>query len=204
MPSSCRDGGDLCTVVGLLQPAGKTMQLIAISGSLRAASLNTRLIDLIVDTAPDGVRIEKATLHGIPLYDGDLEESAGIPDAVTGLRARIKAADGMIIVTPEYNAAMPGVLKNALDWLTRPGSEMKPTFGHRPTALAGATPGAFGTAFAQAGSLINLRQLGCKLFPDYLRVSKANELLADDGAADEKLRQQVENFVRGFADFTRG
>ncbi len=180
------------------------MNFIAISGSLRAASLNSRLVDLMVELAPDGVQIDKATLHEIPLYNGDVEDEQGIPAAVEALRKRIKAADGMIIVTPEYNAGMPGVLKNALDWLTRPGSEMKPTFGHRPTALAGATPGAFGTAFAQAGSLINLRQLGCKLFPDYLRVSKANELMLDDGAVDDKLRKQVAEFLEGFAGFVRG
>ncbi len=180
------------------------MKFIAISGSLRSASFNSRLIDLMVEVAPEGVEIEKATLHEIPLYDGDVEEKDGIPSGVEALRQRIKASDGMIIVTPEYNAGMPGVLKNALDWLTRPGSEMKPTFGHRPTALAGATPGAFGTAFAQAGSLINLRQLGCQLFPDYLRVSKAGELMPDEGGVDAELRKQVEEFLEGFTRFVRG
>lgn len=180
------------------------MNLIIISGSLRAASLNTRLLDLMMQVAPDGIRIDKATLEGIPLYNGDVEEQHGIPAAVESLRGRIKAADGMIIVTPEYNAAMPGVLKNALDWLTRPGSEMKPTFGHRPTALAGATPGAFGTAFAQAGSLINLRQLGCQLYPDYLRVARADQLMPVGGDVDAKLREQVGAFVEGFVEFVRG
>ena len=180
------------------------MKLIAISGSLRKVSLNTRLIDLMIEVAPDGAQIDKAMLHEIPLYNGDLEEQQGIPAGVESLRQRIKAADGMIIVTPEYNAGMPGVLKNALDWLTRPGSEMKPTFGHRPTALAGATPGAFGTAFAQAGSLINLRQLGCNLYPDYLRISKADQLKPQGGAVDGKLRQQVAEFLEGFVAFVRG
>lgn len=179
------------------------MNLIAISGSLRAASLNTRLVDLMTLAAAPDVHIDKASLHGIPLYDGDLEEREGIPESVESLRNRIKAADGLILVTPEYNAGMPGVLKNALDWLTRPGSEMKPTFGHLPTALAGASPGAFGTAFAQAGSLINLRQLGCQLYPDYLRVSRADQLMPEGGDADPKLRQQVEDFLQGFVGFIR-
>lgn len=180
------------------------MNFIAISGSLRSASFNSRLVDLMVELAPEGVQIGKATLHEIPLYNGDVEDEQGIPAGVEALRKRIKAADGMIIVTPEYNAGMPGVLKNALDWLTRPGSEMKPTFGHRPTALAGATPGAFGTAFAQAGSLINLRQLGCQLFPDYLRVAKASELMPEGGTIDDKLRKQVAEFLDGFRKFVRG
>jgi len=176
------------------------MKLIIISGSLRGPSLNTRLCRLLEQVAPSGAELELATLHGIPLYDGDLEAESGIPEAVETLRQKIKASDGLILVTPEYNAGMPGVLKNALDWLTRPGEEMKPTFGKRPTALAGATPGAWGTALAQAGSLISLRQLGVNLFPDYLRVSKANELLTDD-QTDPKLRDQAERWLKGFVEF---
>jgi chromate reductase, NAD(P)H dehydrogenase (quinone) len=176
------------------------MKIIALSGSLRRDSFNTRLARLLVEVAGDGVTVESVTLHGIPLYDGDLEERAGIPATVSVLRDRIKASDGLILVTPEYNAGMPGVLKNGLDWLTRPGEEMKPTFGKRPTALAGATPGAWGTALAQSGALINLRQLGVNLFPDYLRVSRAHELLADDGASD-KLREQAGKWLAGFVKF---
>lgn len=178
------------------------MKLIAVSGSLRKDSFNTRLSRQMVDLAPDGAELDVLTLHGIPLYDGDLEESEGIPEAVETLRDRIKSCDGMILVTPEYNAGMPGVLKNALDWLTRPGEEMKPTFGGRKTGIAGATPGAWGTAFAQAGALINLRQLGCELYPGYLRVSKAGELFDGDDA-DDKLREQVSKWLEGFVAFVR-
>ncbi|MEE4303601.1 MAG: NAD(P)H-dependent oxidoreductase [Wenzhouxiangella sp.] len=179
------------------------MQWIAISGSLRKNSFNTRLAHLIADRAPKEVRVDVRTLHGVPLYDADLEESSGIPEAVESLRSRIKVADGLIIVSPEYNAAMPGVLKNALDWLTRPGEEMKPTFGGRPTGLVGATPGAWGTAFAQAGALINLRQLGCHLHPGYLRVSGAGDLFGDDGPVDEGLAKQVDRWIEGFRAFIR-
>ncbi len=178
------------------------MKLIAVSGSLRKGSFNTRLTRLMAETSIEGVQLRAVTLHGIPLYDGDLESEEGIPDAVEALRKQIKSADGLILVTPEYNAAMPGVLKNALDWLTRPGEEMKPTFGGRKTAIAGATPGAWGTAFAQAGALINLRQLGCELYPGYLRVSKAGESF-DGGDAEEKLRDQVSKWLEGFVSFVR-
>ncbi len=177
------------------------MKLIFVSGSLRKGSFNTRLARLMAEQAPEGVTAEVATLHGIPLYDGDVEEADGIPETVESLRSRIKAADGLVLVTPEYNAGMPGVFKNALDWLTRPGEEMKPTFGGRPTALAGATPGAWGTGFAQAGALINLRQLGCHLFPDHLRISKAGNVLPADGEPDEKLVEQVEKWLTGFLSF---
>lgn len=176
------------------------MKLIIISGSLREGSFNTRLAQCLAREAPEGASAEVATLHGIPLYDGDLEASEGIPEAVESLRGRIKAADGLILVTPEYNAGMPGVFKNSLDWLTRPPEEMKPTFGGRPTALAGATPGAWGTAFAQAGALINLRQMGCFVFPDHLRVSKAGDRF-DGERADDKLVDQVGDWLKGFVDF---
>ena len=178
------------------------MKIVAVSGSLRTESFNTRVAKLMAEQAPDGVEVQVLTLHGIPLYDGDLEENEGIPGAVESLRTAIKAADGLVLVTPEYNAGMPGVLKNALDWLTRPGEEMKPTFGGRKTALAGATPGAWGTALAQSGALTNLRQLGVHLYPGYLRLSKVHESLGDDGA-DDKLKQQVRKWLAGFADYIR-
>jgi NAD(P)H-dependent FMN reductase len=176
------------------------MKIIAISGSLRKDSFNTRLARLLETVADDPLEVDVADLHGIPLYNGDEEEAHGIPSAVSALRERIKASDGMILITPEYNAGMPGVMKNALDWLTRPGEEMKPTVGKRPTALAGATPGAWGTAFAQSSALINLRQLGVNLFPDHLRVSAAHEVLGD-GGPDEKLEKQAGRWLANFADF---
>ncbi len=176
------------------------MKIIALSGSLRRESFNTRLVRQLADLAPSGVSVQSVTLHGIPLYDGDLEQREGIPEAVEALRARIKSSDGLILVTPEYNAGMPGVLKNALDWLTRPPSELKPTFASRPTALAGATPGAWGTALAQSGALITLRQLGVYLYPGYLRISAAHEKLSDEGV-DEKVREQVRGWLEGFVGF---
>ncbi len=176
------------------------MKIIALSGSLRQESFNTRLTRLLTDLAPVGTSVQAVTLQGIPLYDGDLENREGIPEAVESLRAQIKSSGGLILATPEYNAGMPGVLKNALDWLTRPPSELKPTFADRPTALAGATPGGWGTALAQSGALITLRQLGVHLYPGYLRVSDAHEKLSDEGV-DEKLRAQARGWLEGFVGF---
>jgi chromate reductase len=176
------------------------MKIIALSGSLRQESFNTRLTRLLADLAPAGISVQALTLHGIPLYDGDLEDRDGIPEAVESLRARIKSCDGLILVTPEYNAGMPGVLKNGLDWLTRPPAELKPTFAGRPTSLAGATPGAWGTALAQSGALITLRQLGVHLYPGYLRISRAGDVLTADGV-DDKLRGQAEAWLAGFVGF---
>lgn len=178
------------------------MKLIAISGSLRKASFNTRLANAMARHVPDGVDVEVATCHGVPLYDGDLEAAEGIPAAVSELRGRIKAADGVILVTPEYNAGMPGVFKNTLDWLSRPPAEMYPTFKDKPTALAGASPGGFGTTLAQAGSLVTLRQFKLRLFPDHLRVSKAGEVF-DDEAITGHTVELLERWLSDFADFVR-
>ena len=179
------------------------MKLIALSGSLRKASFNTQLANAIARLAPDGVEVDVATCHGIPLYDGDLEEAEGIPAAVTALRERIKATDGLILIMPEYNAGMAGVFKNALDWLSRPPAEMYPTFQDRPTALAGASPGGLGTTLAQGGALVVLRQFKVRLFPDHLRVSKAGDVFDDDGQVTGRTVETLENWLTEFAAFVR-
>jgi len=98
---------------------------------------------------------------------------------------------------------MPGVFKNALDWLTRPPQEMAPTFTGRPTALAGATPGGLGTTLAQAGSLVMLRQLKVHLYADHLRVSQAGDVLGADGPPEQKTAAQVARWLSGFCAFAR-
>ena len=176
------------------------MNLIAISGSLRRQSFNTRLTRALAARAPDGATIDCATLHGIPLYDGDDEAEQGIPDAVEALRSRIQAADALILSTPEYNGGMPGVFKNALDWLTRPPETMAKTFDGKPTALCGATPGGLGTTLAQAGSLVMLRQLKVDLFPGHLRVSRAGDALGESGP-DEDTGRQIDCWLAEFVEF---
>jgi NAD(P)H-dependent FMN reductase len=179
------------------------MKLIALSGSLRKASFNTLLAHAMTKRAPEGVEVEVATCHGIPLYDGDLEDAEGVPAAVSELRERIKAADGLIVITPEYNAGMAGVLKNTLDWLSRPPAEMYPTFKDRPVALAGATPGGLGTTLAQSGALVVLRQFKVQLFPDHLRVSKAMGAFDDNGDITGQSADMLDAWLAAFADFAR-
>jgi chromate reductase, NAD(P)H dehydrogenase (quinone) len=91
--------------------------------------------------APVGTTVEIASIRGIPLYDGDVEVAEGIPTMVQELKTRIAATDGLLIVTPEYNNSIPGVLKNAFDWLSRPADDIQNVFGGRPVAVIGATPG---------------------------------------------------------------
>ncbi len=180
------------------------MHIIALSGALRRASYNTALLRAAAALAPDGVTIDVRTLHGIPLYDGDLE-AEGIPAAVTTLREAIRAADGLLIATPEYNNSIPGVLKNGLDWLSRPSGEGARLFGGKPVAVIGATPGGFGTVQAQDAMLSVLRAFGCDAwFGGRLMLSHASAAFDADGhLTEEKLLNQLRSFVEGFVTHIR-
>lgn len=174
--------------------------LLGISGSLRQGSFNTSLLGAAAKLMPAGSTLELATLHGIPLYDGDLETRDGIPEAVQALKQRIKACDAVLLATPEYNNGMPGVLKNAIDWLSRPAEEIPDVFGGRAIAVIGASPGGFGTILAQNAWLPVLRTLGTKpWFGGRLMVSRAGQVFNDAGEmVDEKMKAQLQRFLQGF------
>ncbi|MGV8953196.1 MAG: NADPH-dependent FMN reductase, partial [Cypionkella sp.] len=123
-------------------------QILGLSGSLRHGSFNTALLRAATSLAPAGSTIAAHTLHGVPLYDGDLEAAEGVPPAVATLKAALEACDGLLLVTPEYNNGIPGVFKNAIDWMSRPpgGTDL---FKGKPVAVIGASPGNFGTILAQ-------------------------------------------------------
>lgn len=125
------------------------MKVLGISGSLRRGSHNSALLRAAVPLMPPDAMLEIASIRGIPLYDGDIE-AQGIPAAVSALKDAVVAADGVLLVTPEYNNSIPGVFKNAIDWLSRPASDAKRVFGGRRFAIIGASPGAFGTVLSQA------------------------------------------------------
>jgi len=179
-------------------------RLLGISGSLRAGSFNTALLRGAQQGAGPDVQIEIATLHGIPLYDGDLEAASGIPDAVLALKERVLASDGVLLATPEYNGGIPGVMKNAFDWLSRPGADVVKVFRGRPVALMGATPGAFGTGFAQAAWLPILKRLGVQTWSGgQVMLSRVSALMDAGGAiTDAAAREQLADFVQGFAAFS--
>lgn len=178
-----------------------TTRLLALSGSLRAGSYNTALAHAAARVAPDGVRVDVATLHGIPLYDGDAEARDGIPPAVLALKAQIVAADGLMLFTPEYNHGVPGVFKNGLDWLSRAGTAE--VFGQRPTALFGASPGGFGTLSAQTAWLPTLKALGVRLHVGGMTLSRAHKALADGELADTAALKQLTEQVAAFAAFAQ-
>ena len=180
--------------------------IIGIAGSTRKGSYNARLLRAAAALAPDGVTVAVASIADVPLYDGDLEADEGVPGAVASLKDRIAAADGLLLVTPEYNHSIPGVLKNAIDWLSRPTKDIGRVFGGRAVALAGATPGRGGTALAQAAWLPVLQTLGTRpWFGGQMLVPRAHEAFDDDGElADDALRERIARFVAGFAEFARG
>ena len=177
--------------------------LVALSGSTRRQSLNTALGRALSVLIPEGVSVEVHTPAGIPLYDGDDEAERGVPEPVEALKERIVAADGVILITPEYNQGVPGVLKNTVDWLSRPPSDIGRVFGGRPFALCGASAGAMGSRSAQYAWLPTLRALGVKLWNGgTLYLPSAGSLFEVDGRlADDPTRERIERFVGGFAEF---
>jgi chromate reductase, NAD(P)H dehydrogenase (quinone) len=177
--------------------------IIGICGSLRRGSFNLMLLHAAVDAVPAGSSIQIESIREIPLYDGDVEAEQGIPPAVQQLKARIAAADGLLIVTPEYNNSIPGVLKNAIDWLSRPPADVPRVFRGRPVAIMGATPGLGATLLSQAAWLPVVRTLGMRpWFEGRLGIAAAGKVFdANGGVADEATRDRIKTFVQGFAAF---
>jgi NAD(P)H-dependent FMN reductase len=181
------------------------MRLIGIAGSLRQGSFNLALLRAAAELMPNGAELSVHTIHGIPLYDADAESAEGIPRPVVDLKEAIAAADGLVLATPEYNNAIPGVFKNAIDWLSRPPADIKRVFGRKPVALMGASPGGFGTILSQNAWLPVLRYLGTLPWCEgRLLVSRAQGVFDESGTImDEALKEQLRGFVHGFVAFAR-
>jgi chromate reductase, NAD(P)H dehydrogenase (quinone) len=179
--------------------------LLGIAGSLRRGSYNKMLLRAAAALAPDGCRVDTADLAGIPLYDADVEQEHGIPPAVVALKERVAAADGLLLVTPEYNNSLPGVFKNAIDWLSRPPKDIPHVFGGKAVALIGATPGKGGTRLAQAAWLPVLRTLGTAPWSGrQLYVAGARDVFDDDGElVDDKIRSLLARLIEELAEHVR-
>lgn len=177
--------------------------IVGFAGSLRAASLNAALLRAAVAAMPPGATLVPGTIRGIPLYDADVEARDGLPPAVLELKERIASSQGLLLVTPEYNNSMPGVLKNAIDWLSRPAADIPRVFGGRPVALIGASPGGFGTILSQSAWLPVLKTLGTDVWSGgRLMVSRADGVFDADGRlTDERVREQLGRFLKGFVEF---
>lgn len=181
-----------------------TITVTGISGSLRRDSLNTKLLAAARERMPDGSELSIGAIADIPLYNLDVEQE-GIPPAVMKLKEQIIGTDALLLVTPEYNNSIPGVLKNAIDWCTRPPKDTAKVFAQVPVAVMGATPGGFGTVLSQTAWLPVIRTLGMHHYSERkLLASKAPSLFDDDGQLiDEQMHENLSKFLAGFVDFIR-
>ncbi len=177
--------------------------IIGISGSLRRGSFNTALLDAAATMVPDGTELRIRSIADIPLYNFDIEATDGVPDSVAQLKNDIAASDGLFICTPEYNNSIPGVVKNAIDWLSRPPADIPRVFGGLPVAIAGASPGRFGTILAQNAWLGVLRTLRAQHWSGgRLMIPAAGKVFDEDGALiDDGIRERLKEFMHGFSAF---
>ncbi len=179
-----------------------TLKILGISGSLRRGSLNTMALHAASQLAPEGITIEVFNrLREIPPYDDDLRLESGFPPAVEALREGIRAADGLLIVSPEYNYSIPGVLKNAIDWASRAPDQ---PFADKPVAIMGVSPGLLGTARMQ----YQLRQ--CFVFLDSRVLNKPEVMIgggvskfdAEGKLTDESTAQFIKAQLEALAAWT--
>ena len=184
---------------GLAATVARVFNVVGFAGSLRRGSYNRALLRAATELAPPALRIVMYELDGIPLYNADIE-AAGAPPSVVHLRDAIRQADGLLIATPEYNHGVPGVLKNTIDWLSRPPRNS--ALNGKVAALMGASPGMTGTARAQS----QLRQAlvftntYALLQPEVL-VGRAHEKFDADGRlVHEATRDVLATFLQHFKD----
>jgi chromate reductase len=181
------------------------MRILALGGSLRARSRNRALLDEAAALAPSRTELDLSQLAVIgllPLFNQDVEERNGVPSAVVELKDALRAADGLLIATPEYNWGIPGFLKNAIDWASRPPSDIPHVFGDLPVALVGAG-GLSGTRNAQIAWVAVFRYLKMRpWFGHWLFVDRSRERFDQDNRlTDEATREQLRAVVSGFADY---
>ena len=181
--------------------AGAPLHFLALIGSLRRGSYNRMLYRAALELLPEGVTMSDADVS-LPLYDDDVRAQSGYPPAAARLRERIAAADAVVFFTPEYNYSIPGVLKNAIDWASRPPDQ---PFRDKPVSVMGASTGAIGTARMQ----YHLRQ--CMVFVEALPLAKPEVMVTfvghkfdeSGGLVDEATRDVVAGQLAALAAWTR-
>ena len=179
-----------------------TIKVLGLTGSFRKASFNRMALAAAVELAPEGVVVEAYDYRDIPFYDGDAEASAGIPAQAAVLREKIRAADALLIVTPEYNASIPGLLKNAIDWSSR--APQQPLAG-KPTAIMCASPGALGSIRAQLHLRQILMNVGAQVMvgPQVLIAAAGQRFSAEGRLTDEGTQQFIRDLLAGLANWTK-
>ncbi|MEN6410616.1 MAG: NAD(P)H-dependent oxidoreductase [Anaerolineaceae bacterium] len=178
-----------------------SIHILGFAGSLRRASVNRGLLRAASEKLPANVTLEIYDLSDIPLYNGDVEAS-GTPDSVQDFKQRIAAADALLIATPEYNYSIPGVLKNAIDWASRPPAS-SPLSG-KPAAILGAG-GGYGTVRAQTHLRNVLAAVNVQVLtrPEVLIQNARDKFNADGNLLDAESRQRVWDLIDALAVWTR-
>jgi chromate reductase, NAD(P)H dehydrogenase (quinone) len=177
------------------------IKILAFAGSLRKNSYNKMLLNAAIELKPENIEIEIIDIKDIPLYNGDVEE-VGIPEAVSKFKEKAKNADGVLIATPEYNHAISGVLKNAIDWASRPPYN---PFSEKPVGIMGATMGISGTissqeSFRHIGAILNMHILNTPM----VLVSTAQNKFDENGKlTDVETRKIIGNFLEAFSNWTK-
>lgn len=178
-----------------------TVRILAMVGSLRRGSYNRMLYEAAVELAPAGMTFTEADLRSLPLYDDDVRLEQDYPEPARRLRADIAAADGLLIVSPEYNHTVPGVLQNAIDWASRPPDQ---PFKGKPVAIMGASTGRLGTVRMQLTLRTTLDSLEAHaLLKPEVMVSSAREAFDETGLADPTARQLVAALMAAFEGWMR-
>ncbi|MDX1656982.1 MAG: NADPH-dependent FMN reductase [Candidatus Competibacteraceae bacterium] len=179
----------------------QNLKVLGISGSLRRGSFNSAALRAARELAPQGMSVELADISAIPLYNEDVRQ-AGLPASVETFRQAIREADALLIACPEYNYSVPGVLKNAIDWASRPPEQ---PFEGKPVAIFGASPGMLGTARAQ----YHLRQCFVSLNAPVVNrpevmIASANQKFDQDGQlTDDKTRELLGRLLESLALLAR-
>src|SRR5512142_3567125 len=178
------------------------MKILAVSGSLRPDSWNTKVLRSAAELLPGDAELELLDgLKAVTPYD-EVDDVEPAPAAVARLREAIRDADALIFSTPEYNSSVPGQLKNALDWASRPLA--RSVLRNKPVAVVGASTGAFGAVWAQAELRKVLSATGARVVEGEVAVGHAPTRFDEDGTlADEALREQLAEVVEGLADTAR-
>lgn len=170
-------------------PANDTFQILALAGSYRSGSYNQALIAAARELAPAGVEIVDFDLRTVPHYDGDLE-AGGDPEPVQALKQAVRDSDALLVVTPEYNSGVPGVLKNGIDWSSRVYPEAP--IADKLAAVIGATPGRSGTKFAQEQVRHVLGRTGAVVIdgPE-LMLAQAGDMIENGTITSDAIRDQL-------------
>lgn len=183
--------------------ADDQLRIVGLVGSLRARSYNRMLYRTACELAPASLDIEEAEIGTLPLYNADLDLEEARPEPVVRLRTAISEADGVLIVSPEYNHAVPGVLQNAIDWSSRPG--MRSPFRDRPVGFMGASGGLIGTARGQQHlKLVLMSMLALPMPHPGILVTRASSHFDDDGTlVDEPTREMLADYMTAFEAWIR-